>query len=112
MSGSWNDINHFFHSMENTFRGASNYTSGFNMATESGIAHQNAWDMTVNRASMGSFQDHVFAGGYSYLYGGSNSRTDRFNITNESDVNFKLHQTVVIVEKTLHGVVMVDLEMV
>ena len=83
MSGSWNDINHFFHSMENTFRGASNYTSGFNMATESGIAHQNAWDMTVNRASMGSFQDHVFAGGYSYLYGGSNSRTDRFNITNE-----------------------------
>ena len=62
MSGSWSDIKHWFHSMENTYRGSSNYTSGFNMATESGIAHLSQWDMTVSRASMGSMQDHVFAG--------------------------------------------------
>ena len=36
--------------------------------------------MTVNRGSMGSHQDHVFAGGYSYLYGGGNARTDVFNL--------------------------------
>ena len=66
MSGSWNDRRHFYHSMENTYRGSSTYTSGFSMPNESGITHQNSWDMTVNRGSMGSFQDHVFAGGYSY----------------------------------------------
>ena len=84
MSGSWNDIKHFFHSMENTYRGSSNYTSGFNMATESGIAHQSSWNMTVNRGSMGSMQDHVFAGGNSILHGGSNSRTDVFNLNTET----------------------------
>lgn len=90
MSGSWNDKKHFLHSMENTYRGSSDYTSGFSMTNEVGIAHQSSWDMTVSRASMGSFQDHVFAGGYSYLYGGGNARMDRFNITNEvmSTANF------------------------
>ena len=83
MSGSWNDRRHFYHSMENTYRGSSTYTSGFSMPNESGITHQNSWDMTVNRGSMGSFQDHVFAGGYSYLHGGGNARTDVFNLTTE-----------------------------
>ena len=53
------------------------------MATESGRTHQGSWDMTVNRNSMGSFQDHVFAGGNSYLYGGGNSRTDVMNLKTE-----------------------------
>lgn len=84
MSGSWSDIKHWFHSMENTYRGSSNYTSGFNMASETGIAHLSQWDMTVNRASMGSMQDHVFAGGNSFLTGGGNSRTDVFNLKTET----------------------------
>lgn len=90
MSGSWGDRKHFFHSMENTYRSASTYTSGFAMYTESGIAHLSQWDMSVNRASMGSFQDHQHAGGYSYLYGGGNARTDRFNLNTEtmSTANF------------------------
>ena len=46
------------------------------MTNEAGITHQSAWDMTVNRGSMGSFQDHQHAGGYSYLHGGGNARTD------------------------------------
>ena len=83
MSGSWNDNRHFFHSMENTYRGSSNYTSGFSMTSESGITHQSQWDMTVNRSSMGSLQDHVFSGGYSYLTGGGNARTDAFNLKTE-----------------------------
>lgn len=84
MSGSWSDIKHWFHSMENTYRGSSNYTSGFNMASETGIAHLSQWDMTVNRGSMGSMQDHVFAGGNSFLTGGGNSRTDVFNLKTET----------------------------
>ena len=84
MSGSWSDIKHWFHSMENTYRGSSNYTSGFNMATENGISHLNQWDMTVNRASMGSCQDHVFAGGNSFLHCGGNARTDVFNLKTET----------------------------
>jgi len=84
MSGSWSDIKHWFHSMENTYRGSSNYTSGFNMATEVGIAHLSQWDMTVSRASMGSMQDHVFAGGNSFLTGGGNGRTDVFNLKTET----------------------------
>ena len=82
-SGSWNDITHFCHSFDNSFRASSNYTSAYNMATESGRTHQGSWDMTVNRNSMGSFQDHVFAGGNSYLYGGGNSRTDVMNLKTE-----------------------------
>ena len=82
-AGSWNDITHFCHSFDNSFRASSNYTSAYNMATESGRTHQGSWDMTVNRNSMGSFQDHVFAGGNSYLYGGGNSRTDVMNLTTE-----------------------------
>ena len=31
MSGSWNDRRYFYHSMENTYRGSSTYTSGFSM---------------------------------------------------------------------------------
>lgn len=84
MSGSWSDIKHWFHSMENTYRGSSNYTSGFNMASETGIAHLSQWDMTVSRASMGSMQDHVFAGGNSFLTGGGNGRTDVFNLKTET----------------------------
>lgn len=84
MSGSWSDIKHWFHSMENTYRGSSNYTSGFNMASETGIAHLSQWDMTVNRGSMGSMQDHVFAGGNSFLTGGGNGRTDVFNLKTET----------------------------
>ena len=84
MSGSWSDIKHWFHSMENTYRGSSNYTSGFNMATEVGIAHLSQWDMTVSRGSMGSMQDHVFAGGNSFLTGGGNARTDVFNLKTET----------------------------
>jgi hypothetical protein len=84
MSGSWSDIKHWFHSMENTYRGSSNYTSGFNMATESGIAHLSQWDMTVSRASMGSMQDHVFAGGNSFITGGGQGRTDVFNLKTET----------------------------
>ena len=83
MAGSWNDKRHFFHSMENTYRGSSNYTSGFSMTSESGITHQSAWDMTVNRGSMGSFQDHVFSGANSYLTGGGNSRSHVFNLATE-----------------------------
>ena len=83
MAGSFHDTRHFFHSMENTYRGSSNYTSGFSMTSESGISHQNSWDMTVNRGSMGSFQDYIHAGGYSYLQGGGNSRTDAFNLSTE-----------------------------
>ena len=83
MSGSWHDTRHFFHSMENTYRGSSNYTNAMSMSTESGVTHQSQWNMTVNRDSMGSHQDHVFAGGYSYLYGGGNSRTDVFNLKTE-----------------------------
>ena len=83
MAGSFSDNRHWFHSMENTYRGSSNYTSGFSMTTEAGITHQNAWDMTVNRGSMGSFQDHEHAGGYSYLIGGGNSRTDSMNLKTE-----------------------------
>ncbi len=82
-AGSWNDITHFCHSFDNSFRASSNYTSAYNMATESGRTHQGSWDMTVNRNSMGSFQDHVFAGGNSYLYGGGNSRTDVMNLKTE-----------------------------
>ena len=80
MAGSFTDNRHYFHSMENTYRGSSNYTSGFSMTTEAGITHQNSWDMTVSRGSMGSFQDHEFAGGYSYLLGGGNARTDSMNL--------------------------------
>ena len=82
-SGSWNDITHFCHSFENSFRAGSTYTSAYNMATESGRAHQGSWDTTVNRSSLGSFQDHVFAGANSYLYGGGNSRTDVMNLSTE-----------------------------
>ena len=82
-SGSWNDLTHFCHSFDNSFRASSNYTSAYNMATESGRTHQGSWDMTVNRNSMGSFQDHVFAGGNSYLIGGGNSRTDVMNLKTE-----------------------------
>ena len=83
MAGSFSDNRHWFHSMENTYRGSSNYTSGFSMTTEAGITHQNAWDMTVNRGSMGSFQDHEHGGGYSYLIGGGNARTDSMNLKTE-----------------------------
>ena len=83
MAGSFNDITHFCHSMEDTYRGSSNYTSAMSMATESGRSHNTQWDMTVNRASMGSFQDHIFSGGYSYLIGGGNARTDVFNLNTE-----------------------------
>ena len=84
MAGSWSDQKHWFHSMENTYRGNSSYTSGFSMVNEAGIAHQNSWDMTVGRASMGSFQDHEFGGGYSYLVGGGNARTDAMNLKTET----------------------------
>lgn len=83
MSGSFSDNKHWFHSMENTYRGSSTYTSGFSMTSESGITHQSSWDMTVSRGSMGSFQDHEFSGGNSYLLGGGNARTDVFNLKTE-----------------------------
>lgn len=83
MAGSFSDNRHWFHSMENTYRGSSNYTSGFSMTSESGITHQAAWDMTVSRGSMGSFQDYEFQGGYSYLIGGGNARTDVMNLKTE-----------------------------
>lgn len=83
MAGSWTDQKHFFHSMENTYRSASNYTSGFSMPNEAGITHQAAWDMTVDRASMGSMQDHEFAGAESYLIGGGNARVDVMNLKTE-----------------------------
>ena len=83
MAGSFSDNKHWFHSMDNSQRGSSNYTSGFSMTSESGITHQSQWDMSVSRASMGSFQDHQHNGGYSYLIGGGNGRTDAFNLNTE-----------------------------
>ena len=108
MSGSWHDTRHFFHSMENTYRGSSTYTNAMSMSTESGVAHQSQWNMTVNRGSMGSHQDHVFAGGYSYLYGGGNSRTDVFNLKTEVMRTSGFPPNLMMVAMTLHGVDMVD----
>jgi len=66
------------------FMGSSADAWSWNMNTSASRGTNASWNMSVSRNDLGTMVDYEHAGAKTYIVGGANARTDRFNMITES----------------------------